>query len=590
MTAFCKTALGLKRRLCALAGRKYLTKIFHDFRGSPFALTLCKKHRKYITLPIVMLLINTKANKIQVLLNQFKNVDPKRLVPALLIALGATGLSSYVASGSISLPVLWDEQIRNPALWILDLLILALVFANKINNITMSAEKPVEGEPEAAAEASLPAILEHNDHDFLTKLPNRQWFSEQIDALIKQQNSQLKFSIVLVAIENYHDIYRALGRDSGDIAIKQTAERLQELCRAKDKIAKIDSDMFAFMVLEDKKPGRAESFIRDIQKAMESPLLINRLYVGLNFLAGIAQYPEHGENLNTLLHHAGDALHAAANSVKGYAFYEAPVNQQSAVQLSLISELRHAIARGGLDLFYQPQISIASGKICSVEALLRWNHPEYGYIPPNELIPMAKRNRITQLTLWVLKRAFEDCRLWRAKGFDFRVSINLSVKDLLNAEFPDQVQAIANSSKIQPEWITFEVKESDVIAEPASLAKTIGILHESGYTFCLDKFGAGFSSLAYLDKLPVKAIKIDKNHVTTCLDNEAVGTIVGATINLAHNLGLTVTANGVEDAKTFEKMSAFGCDKAQGYYLSRPLPLADFNDWLANYRQPVLSD
>jgi len=226
-------------------------------------------------------------------------------------------------------------------------------------------------------------------------------------------------------------------------------------------------------------------------------------------------------------------------------------------------------------------VSIKTAEVCGAEALLRWKHPVHGYVSPDEFVPMAERNRmIKPLTQWVLRRAFLDCANWHKQGLPIKVSINLSTKDLHDPELPDLISGVAVATGIQPEWIKLEITESSVMAEPESALGIIQRLHELGYRFSIDDFGTGYSSLAYLKRLPLTEIKIDKAFVMDILNSENDAAIVKATINLGHNLGLMVTAEGVENKEIMTQLMEYGCDVAQGYFLSKPVSVQDFDQWM----------
>jgi EAL domain-containing protein (putative c-di-GMP-specific phosphodiesterase class I) len=274
----------------------------------------------------------------------------------------------------------------------------------------------------------------------------------------------------------------------------------------------------------------------------------------------------------------------ANSSNNGYAIYKSSFDNHSPQRLTLMSELRHAIERGGLELFYQAKVSIQTGALYGAEALIRWNHPTYGFISPDEFIPMVERTRmIKELTLWVLKRAFQDCADWRKQGIEIIISVNLSAKDLHNPELPDLIAGAAASAAIKPEWIMLEITEGSVMNDPESVLEIIERLHRMGYQFSIDDFGTGYSSLAYLKKMPLTELKIDKSFVMDILNSENDANIVKATINLAHNLGLQVTAEGVESKEIMAKLKDYGCDVAQGYHLNKPLSVSDFNKWIINH-------
>ncbi|MBM4207605.1 MAG: EAL domain-containing protein [Gammaproteobacteria bacterium] len=303
---------------------------------------------------------------------------------------------------------------------------------------------------------------------------------------------------------------------------------------------------------------------------------------------GIVHFPDHGDDVDILVQRASIALRIAQQSSKGYATYESSFDKNTPLRLTLISELRHAIERDGLELYYQPKVSIKSGEIIGVEALLRWIHPAHGVIPPDEFVPIAERNRmINPLTHWVLRRAFRDCANWHKQGFPVKVSVNLSAKDLHDPELPDLISGVAVSSNIKPSWIILEITESSVMSEPENALGIIKRLHGMGYQFSIDDFGTGYSSLAYLKKLPLSEIKIDKGFVMDILNSENDAAIVKATINLGHNLGLTVTAEGVESKEIMTRLMDFSCDVAQGYFLSKPVTFKELNQWISDSRWKI---
>lgn len=247
-----------------------------------------------------------------------------------------------------------------------------------------------------------------------------------------------------------------------------------------------------------------------------------------------------------------------------------------------MSELHHATERGELELFYQAKVSLLTGELYGAEALVRWHHPTHGFISPDKFIPMAERTRmIKQLTLWMLKQAFRHCANWYKQDINIKISVNLSAKDLHDPELPDLIAGVAAAAGIKPEWIILEITEGSVMSEPENALAIINRLHSMGYQFSINDFGTGYSSLAYLKKMPLTELKIDKSFVMDIMNSENDAVIVKATINLAHNLGLHVTAERVESQEIMAKLEDYGCDVVQGYYLNKPLSVTDFNQWMS---------
>jgi len=514
----------------------------------------------------------------------------KTAFQGVLIAVGsivvATVLVSIVSTGEISLDGIMRAQQTNFVLWILDSVpfvfgiwgqysgsIIAYQAGAMIFDQTQELRNRTEHLEKHANYIST--------HDSLTELPNRALFYDRVERAIFSANSQKRFiSILLLEIENFKDIYETLGRNRSDLIIKQISTRLQGVSVERDSVARIDSNVFGILVNDIIDLSEGEQLASYIQKAMEQPFIVERLHVSVHSNIGIVHFPEHGEDVDTLMQRAGVVLHVAQTSNTGYATYQPTFDKQSPRRLTLMSELRHAIDRNELELFYQAKVSIDTGDLYGAEALVRWNHPVHGFISPDEFVPMAERTRmIKQLTLWVLKRAFRDCASWHQQDINLTISVNLSAKDLHDPELPDLIAGAAASAGIKPEWIILEITEGSVMNQPEMALEIIQRLHRMGYKFSMDDFGTGYSSLAYLKKMPLMELKIDKSFVMDIMVSENDAAIVKATISLGHNLGLQVTAEGVESAEILAKLHEYGCDIAQGYYFNKPMSVKDFSQW-----------
>lgn len=518
---------------------------------------------------------------------------------ALATVIVATCLVCYFDTGTLSLAGLWGAQKHNAALWMLNCMPFVFgVWGQYSNSLiayqagAMIIDQTHELRTKADDMEKQTAYV--STHDRLTDLPIRALFYDRVErAIISSLDAQKqpsRLSILLIEIENFKDIYEALGRNSSDLILKQISKRLQGVSLARDDVAKVDSNVFGVLLSAQSDVGRAEEFAQQIQKTMESPFIIDGLQVAIHSDVGIVHFPEHGDDVDTLVQRAGVALRIAQKSTKGYATYDPSFDKQTPLRLTLISELRHAIERDDLELFYQPQVSIKTAEICGVEALLRWNHPVHGFISPDEFVPMAERNRMIRLlTQWVLRRAFRDCANWHRQGFPIKVSVNLSAKDLHDPELPDLIAGVAVAAGIKPEWIILEITEGSVMSEPDNALAIIKRLNEMGYQFSIDDFGTGYSSMAYLKKLPLAALKIDKGFVMDILNSENDAAIVKATINLGHNLGLMVTAEGVENKEVMTRLMEYGCDVAQGYFLSKPVTIQNFNQWVSDSHWKIVN-
>ena len=274
-------------------------------------------------------------------------------------------------------------------------------------------------------------------------------------------------------------------------------------------------------------------------------------------------------------------MYGAKEEKGGYAFYEQSRNASDPARLTLVSELRRAIEERELVLYYQPKAELANGAIQSVEALLRWNHPTRGLVGPDEFIPLAQQTGLIKpLTLYVLDEALSQCRAWHHTGMTLGVAVNLSVRNLLDAEFPDQVRDLLEKWRVDPSLLELEITESTMLSDPVRTKRVLDKLSAMGIALSIDDFGTGYSSLSYLSQLPVNEIKIDRSFVMNMADSDNDAVIVRSTIDLARNLGLQVVAEGVETEQAWDQLSELGCTLAQGYYLSRPVPAAELTEWL----------
>jgi diguanylate cyclase (GGDEF)-like protein len=510
----------------------------------------------------------------------------------------ATLLVSFYMTGKISISGIIQAQKSNFALWVLNIIpfifgfwgqysgsIIAYQASTLIFDQTQELRTKAENLEKKANYATT--------HDLLTDMSNRSLFYDRVEQGMLSANHQDRLlSILLIEISNFKEVYDTLGRTSSDQVIKQVSTRLQGVVLGSDSVARIDGNTFSILMTHPSDENEIVILAEHIQKALEPMFVVERLSFSVHANIGIVHFPEHGEDVDTLVQKAGVALYMARRSNNGFAVYESSFDQHSSRRLTLMSELRHAIDKGELELYYQPKVSIQTDVLFGAEALVRWHHPKHGFISPDEFIPMAERTRmIKPLTLWVLKEAFLHCAQWRKQGKELTISVNLSAKDLHDIELPDLIAGIAVSTGIKPEWVILEITEGSIMTDPELALEIIERLNKMGYQLSIDDFGTGYSSLAYLKRMPLSELKIDRSFVQDVLISENDDVIVNATVNLAHNLGLHVTAEGVESAEVMAKLKSYGCDIAQGYYLSKPCTVSDFDHWMANSQwQPKMVD
>lgn len=420
-------------------------------------------------------------------------------------------------------------------------------------------------------------------HDALTTLPNRRLFQDRIrQALLGGRRGRQPVGVLIIDLDRFKDINDTLGHHMGDLLLQMIGPRLQALLRESDTIARLGGDEFAVLLPNVVDAAGGVKVADKILAALEEPFVVEGLDLDIDASIGIALYPEHGEDVNTLMQRADVAMYLAKEAHTGYELYTLERDRHSAKRLALLGELRRAIEDGQFVLHYQPIADMQSGSIGGVEALVRWQHPRHGLMMPDEFIPLAEHTGLIKpLTLFVLNQALRQCRTWHQAGLELTVAVNLSVRSLQDEEFPDEVARLLHDHQVDPSWLELEITESAIVVDPIRALGVLGRLGVMGVGLSLDDFGTGYSSLAYLKRLPVSEIKIDKSFIINMAldDNDAV--IVRSTIELARNLGLQVVAEGVETEEMWSLLSSLGCDLAQGYYLSRPIPAEDLTSWLA---------
>lgn len=426
------------------------------------------------------------------------------------------------------------------------------------------------------------AALEYQAlHDALTSLPNRTLLSDRLyQAILRAQREGTQLALVLTDLDRFKEINDTLGHQNGDLILQQVAQRLRNALRESDTIARLGGDEFAIL-LPTADLVLSTQIVRKLAATLEEPFMIEgqALHVAASF--GIALYPDHGVDEDALMRHADVAMYIAKRANLGYAIYDPAKDQHSLRNLELMGDLRAAIDSGDLILFYQPKVNLATGKVMGVEALVRWRHPRHGLMFPDSFIPLAEQiGLINPLTYWVVREALRQCRIWHEKGIMLSIAVNLSARNLLDIQFPFHIDAVFSGACKQANSLTLEITETAVMADPARALAALVSLREMGVKLSIDDFGTGYSSLSYLKQLPVDELKIDKSFVMGMAVDDNDSVIVRSTIDLAHNIGLTIVAEGVEDKATYDLLARLGCDVAQGYYISRPVPAEEFERWL----------
>jgi diguanylate cyclase (GGDEF)-like protein/PAS domain S-box-containing protein len=433
--------------------------------------------------------------------------------------------------------------------------------------------------------------LEHRAlHDEITGLANRALFADRIDRSIARAERSIESRAVLILdLDSFREVNGGYGRDAGDAVLRAVAERLHATVRDADTVARLDGDAFGVLPAGDTSIATAAAIAWELRAAFERPFAVAGHHVDVRASIGIAFFPQHGRATADLLRRADVAVQQAKSS-GGLAVFSAEPEDQTERRLSLLSQLRDGIPRGELVLHFQPKIDLRSElRVVGVEALVRWQHPTRGLLMPDQFLPEADRTALIEpLTKWVLEEALRQQSAWSERGLDLTMAVNISAVSLTRgSDLPATVGTLTETWGIKPDRLVLELTESALIS--ADAPEILQVLHAMGERLAIDDFGTGHSSLVYLQRLPVDEIKVDRSFVTNLATEANDAVIARSTIDLAHNLDLTVVAEGVEDAATLARLMEYGCDCAQGYLFSRPLPAEGLTEWLAEspYGRPA---
>jgi diguanylate cyclase (GGDEF)-like protein len=424
--------------------------------------------------------------------------------------------------------------------------------------------------------------IEHRAlYDELTGLPNRTLFRDRIEqAILVARREQRSATVMLLDVDRFREINDALGHETGDLLLREVGARLARELRASETFARLGGDEFGIL-LPTATTEEAARLAERVHAALEAPFALRGLPLEVATSIGVVAYPEHGDDVDTLLQRADVAMYVAKDAHAGTAVYDAEQDTNDAARLALAGELRHAIEHEELVVHFQPKADLETGRIVGAEALVRWQHPERGFIPPNDFIPIAERTGLIKpLSRYVLASAIRQCATWNKAGLELHVAVNLTIPDLLDLELPDGIAALLAETGVRAEQLELEITETTILADPFRVRLVLKRLNEMGLRLAIDDFGTGYSSLAYLKSLPVQTIKIDRSFVMDMCENRNDATIVRSTIELGRNLGLRVVAEGVESQEVWDALHAQGCTLAQGYFIGRPAAAEDLSGLL----------
>jgi diguanylate cyclase (GGDEF)-like protein/PAS domain S-box-containing protein len=423
--------------------------------------------------------------------------------------------------------------------------------------------------------------------DALTGLPNRQCFYDRAGlAVLAEARHRSITSVLVIDLDRFKELNDTLGHRYGDKLLCLIGPRIAPLLRLSDTVARIGGDEFAVLLPDSGGPVAVQEVAERIIAALAEPFTLDTLTFAIDASCGHASTPKDGDSVDDLLQHADAAMYIAKAADSGVVAYDQTLDINTPRRLAILNELPAAIRDGELVLHYQPKFDIFSGKVTGAEALVRWNHPSRGMVPPDEFIPPAEHSGLIKpLTTWVLNTALAQCRLWiqttgRTSEGNLSVAVNVSARSLLDDGFPAEVVEALARHQVPPELLTIEVTETAIMMDPQRAHALLKEIHELGVELSIDDFGTGYSSLAYLKFLPVSELKIDRTFVKHMHHDNDDAVIVQSVIDLAHNLGLKTVAEGIEDQATLEQLSDLGCNLGQGYHLGRPIPADALNTLL----------
>ncbi|KAA0694669.1 EAL domain-containing protein [Halopseudomonas laoshanensis] len=473
--------------------------------------------------------------------------------------------------GKMHIPMLPGQEKNELGVWI-----------NKANELLDSIERNSHRRREAEAN-----LLHMAHHDTLTSLPNRSMLQEQLGRILTDAGRRQRgVAVLCCGLDDFKEVNEQFSYQSGDSLLVAVADRLRANSGRLGSLARLGGDQFALIQTGINEPYEAAELAQTILDDLNRPFELGDHSISLRATIGITLFPDDGDDAEKLLQKAEQTMMLAkARSRNRYQFYIASLDSEMRVRRELEKDLRGALARNEFHLVYQPQVSYSSHKVVGVEALIRWQHPERGLVPPDLFIPLAEQNgSIIGIGEWVLEQACHQLSLWRKDGFtDLRMAVNLSTVQLHHSELSKLVTNLMQRYKLPPHSLELEVTETGLMEDISAAAGHLNNLKKAGVLIAIDDFGTGYSSLSYLRGLPLDKIKIDKSFVLDVLVDEDDATIVRAIIQLGRSLNMQVIAEGVESAAQEAYIIDQGCSEGQGYYYSRPLSATALADWLRNY-------
>ncbi|HEV8088525.1 MAG TPA: EAL domain-containing protein [Actinomycetota bacterium] len=453
-----------------------------------------------------------------------------------------------------------------------------LLFARQMFQRTHSLQQATDELAVRQAENEHQAL-----HDSLTGMPNRMFFHQRLlEELDHARATEGRMAVMLMDLDHFKEINDTLGHHFGDMLLQEIGPRLSGVLRDNDLMARLGGDEFG-IVLPDLPSEEIALRIADrVLEELEQPVAVEGLALDVSGSVGIAMFPMHAEDAETLLRRADVAMYVAKENGGGYEVYQDSFDRHNPQRLTLIGQVRPALESGEFVMYYQPKVRLMDGRVAGAEALIRWEHPTLGLVPPDEFIPLVEKTVLLRpLTHYVAETVLNQWKEWAGMGIRIPLAINVSPRSLLDSDFPDSIQQLLQETQVPPAFLRIELTEGFLMGDSGRSISVLDALANVGVGLSIDDFGTGYSSLSYLKRLPIEEIKVDRSFVMQMHVDANDFMIVRATVDLGRNLGLRVVAEGVEDLATFDRLADFGCDEAQGYYISKPLSAVEFTRWLS---------
>jgi diguanylate cyclase (GGDEF)-like protein len=422
-------------------------------------------------------------------------------------------------------------------------------------------------------------------HDPVTGLPNRAFAERRLDELVRSASPGVSSALILIDTRNVREINGSLGHHVGDDVMREAGRRMRQNVAAADVVVRVAESQF-LVIAQNCSVERAALYADQLAGVLRAGFHLAGMSLELNVVAAVCIHPDHGNTANELLRRVQIALEDADDARARVAVYRPGTDEEHRRRLALVTDLRTAIASDSLTLVYQPKVAMATRSVKSLEALVRWTHPQLGNVSPAEFVPLAERTgNSRELTSWVLQAAIRQMREWQREGLEIEVAVNLSAPDILDPALGDEILGLLQKSRVAASSLVLEITESAVMRDPQLAARHMQLLRIAGVRFSIDDFGTGHSSLAQLSRLPVDELKIDRSFVMNARPDSDAATIITSTIGLGHSMGLSVVAEGVEEPEAWNLLRHLGCDFAQGFLISKPLPAKDVQGFVRTANQ-----